>query len=182
MNAPYRDLMVDIETLSTRRDAMIVAIGAVWFCAEGLGGAFHGVIEARKSSGHIDPGTVAWWMRQSDEARAIFAVSGGSLFEVLTDFVDFIGFRREGLRVWCHGAGFDVPIIEAAMERELVPIPWTYRAIRDTRTILDLADVRIEGPEAERHDALGDARAQALAVIKAADVLGRERLWPGSQT
>ena len=54
------------------------------------------------------------------------------------------------------------------------------QAARDTRTILELADVKIATPECAEYDAHGDARAQALVVIEAARILSVHRLWPAS--
>jgi hypothetical protein len=175
--------MIDLETLSTRPDAMIVSIGAVEFGPGGLGDVFYGVVDPARSSGHIDPATVAWWMRQSDLARSIFSQSGDALSATLRALFDFIRANRwvysltPSCRIWAHGAAFDIPILENAIRREGLVVPWHYRAIRDTRTILDLAGIKVQGSEDSKHLALDDAAAQALAVIEAARVLGVEPTW-----
>lgn len=177
-----RDVMIDLETLSTRPDAMVVAIGAVAFGPAGTGWEFYRVIEPSQAAGHIDPSTVAWWMRQGADARAIFRDDWGperlSLAEALLEFRAFLGDAADGLRVWGHGSSFDIPIIESAFRACGHPVPWGHRAPRDTRTILELAGVKVTMPEDEKHNALSDARAQARAVIEAARVLGPSRLWP----
>lgn len=184
-----RDVMIDLETLSTRPDAMVIAIGAVAFGPAGLGASFHYTIAPDSAIGHVDPSTVAWWMGQGDEARAVFQLPKGSIAGdaraqqahlpfVLSEFRHFLSDFGPNLRVWGHGSSFDLPIIESAFRACGHMVPWGHRAGRDTRTILELGGVKVTMPEADKHNALSDAKAQALAVIKAAEVLGRDRLWP----
>lgn len=177
-----RDVMIDLETMSTRPDAMIRSIGAVAFGPDGLGAQFLAVIDPAGAMGHINAETVAWWLAQSDTARhplgSLYSGKRESLPVALGSFRDFLRGLNGPLRVWGHGSSFDLPIIESAFRACGHPIPWGHRAARDTRTILELADIKITTPEDAKHDALGDARAQALAVIAAARILGPRRLWP----
>lgn len=180
-----RDVMIDLETLSTRPDAMIRSIGAVAFGPDGLGAELSIVIDPVGALGHIDPETVAWWLGQGDAARlplsAAYQDERVPLALALQRFRWFLNDLHAPagkLRVWGHGSSFDLPIIESAHRACGHQIPWGHRAARDTRTILELADVKISTPENAKHDALGDARAQALAVIEAARRLGLHRLWP----
>jgi hypothetical protein len=67
------DVMIDMETLSTSPDCVILTIGAVRFDPRG-----EGVVErlelrptideqTEEFNRHIDPDTVAWWGQQSEE-------------------------------------------------------------------------------------------------------------------
>ena len=180
-----RDVMIDLETMSTQPDAMIRSIGCVAFGPDGLGAELPLVVDPAGALGHMDPETVAWWLDQSGSARHILSAAYpgrrmhlASALQELRWFWDALKAPPAKIRIWSHGASFDVPIIESAFRACGHQIPWGHRAIRDTRTILELADVKIVTPEGAKHDALGDARAQALAVIAAARRLGTHRLWP----
>jgi hypothetical protein len=175
-----RDLMIDLETLSTRPDAMVIAIGAVGFGPEGLGQEFYAAIRPGTAMGHIDERTVAWWMGQSNEARSVFREDNTdslSLAAALQAFGAFVRSFGPDLRIWGHGSSFDLPIIESAFRACGHPLPWGHRAARDTRTIFDLTGTKVVMPETAKHNALSDARAQAAAVISAASQLGSHRLW-----
>ena len=67
--------MLDLETLSTRNDAAIISIGLVKFDQNGVIDSQGWALDFSKVTGHIDPGTVKWWMEQSDMARA-FSFTG----------------------------------------------------------------------------------------------------------
>lgn len=79
------------------------------------------------------------------------------------------------IRIWSHGAAFDPPILAAAYAAVGLPVPWHYRAPRDTRTLFDLAGIsdhsgwldQYPGPLAVPHHALDDAICQARAVVAA---------------
>ncbi len=122
-----RDIMIDLETLSTRPDAMIVAIGAVKFGPEGLGEEYYAVVDTRYAVGHIDAMTVAWWMRQGEEAREIFQEGFRNTKHIaaaLEGLIGFVGDAPDQVRVWGHGASFDLPIIESAFRACCRKTPW----------------------------------------------------------
>jgi hypothetical protein len=130
-----------------------------------------------------DPETVQWWNDQSDEAQAAFT-NPVDLREALQRFTDwlgtvYMGMKLEGvarigddLRLWSHGPSFDPPILTAAYKATGLPIPWHYRAPRDTRTIMEAAGMDPhKGLEpfttGTHHHALDDAICQARAVCAA---------------
>ena len=124
-----------------------------------------------------DPQTEQWWSEQSAEAQAAFenpvdlriALSRFSvwLVDVCPDVT--------ALRLWAHGSHFDIPILAAAYEAVGLPVPWHYRAPRDTRTAFDMAGIddhsawlaQTPGPLGVPHHALDDAICQARAVCAA---------------
>lgn len=139
---------------------------------------------------HRDPRTVQWWSEQSDEAQAAFA-DPVELKDALAAFTSWLYriagesgnsiAQRSDLRIWSHGAAFDSPILAAAYEAVGLPVPWHYRAPRDTRTLFDLADVtdhsawlaQHPGPLGLTHHALDDAICQARAVCAAYKRIGQ---------
>ena len=135
-----------------------------------------------------DPRTVEWWEGQSEEAQAAFA-DPVDLREALERFGDWL-YDLSGttatsiknatenalaVRIWSHGAAFDPPILAAAFKAAGLPVPWHYRAPRDTRTIFDIAHVgdhsawleKHPGPLGIVHHALDDAICQANAICAA---------------
>lgn len=141
---------------------------------------------AYKYALHRDPQTVQWWNDQSDEAQAAFA-DPVDLRNALNAFNNWICdiaqepyIPSQGLtavRLWSHGASFDPPILAAVYDAVGLPVPWHYRAPRDTRTLFDLAGIddhsawlnATPGPLGVPHHALDDAICQARAVCAAYD-------------
>lgn len=79
------------------------------------------------------------------------------------------------IRLWSHGAAFDPGILAEAYHAVGLPVPWHYRAPRDTRTAFDMAGIEDHsawlaqhpGPLGITHHALDDAICQARAVCAA---------------
>ena len=129
-------VMVDLETLSTRKDAAVIQIGAVYFDpyesagADGTKAPFSEYVW--DTSGRMDLSTVLWWMRQ-DSARnmaKMVEARGKDLPQVLDDLGAWyrtLG-RIEG--VWSHGASFDLAILSTLYESCGKKLPWDYRLER----------------------------------------------------
>jgi hypothetical protein len=163
--------MVDLETLGTRAGCKIISIGAVEFCPVA------GVSATRQFSSRInrytqppclweDPDTVAWWGRQSAEARArLFGTDGPvpHMHDVLREFAEWLG--RDVL-VWGNGADFDNPILSAAYAALGWRQPWgnwngrCYRTLKDLRPGIKLVRTGVH------HDALDDAISQAEHAVR----------------
>ena len=79
------------------------------------------------------------------------------------------------IRLWSHGPAFDPPILAEAYHAVGLPVPWHYRAPRDTRTLFDVAGIedhsawlaQHSGEARVQHHALSDAICQARAVCAA---------------
>lgn len=139
MNNPEpHHTMLDIETLSTRPDAVVLSIGAVRFQ---LSPAFIEPLFCEKMivlpslraqfalGRHSDPNTVAWWARLPSSARAHWIQYPEVCLEesrkLLNEFV------QGSETIWAHGTDFDIGVLRTLFE---VP-PWKYNAVRDARTI-----------------------------------------------
>jgi hypothetical protein len=176
------DVMIDTETLGTTPGSVILSIGAVMFGPAGLGDEFYAPISLASCTAAgltIDPGTVAWWMKQSDAARAAaFRDDAEPLPVVLEQFTAWLNLV-EAERPWAQGANFDPPLLEAAYRACGMTPPWKFWAVRDTRTLYELADVKVDRARGTHHNALDDARAQAEAAVVALQRLHNVR-GPGS--
>jgi DNA polymerase III epsilon subunit-like protein len=166
-----RQVVLDLETLSTRSNAAIVSIGAVAIENLEIVDEFYVNVDAKtcKEAGlHIDPLTVEWWAQQDMEARQALTVDPLPLDEAIDKFVTFF---KEG-NIWGMGANFDVVIMENAMTlsgwnsnrdaRE--KYPWKFWDIYCLRTLMNVLDKRL--PKANNHNALDDAKAEADMLIE----------------
>lgn len=172
-------IMLDVETWGTRPGCAIRSIGAVVFDPSGRvpeGQAFYANIygETCTAAGlHIEAGTAEWWEDQSPEAKAHLKDDPLPLRDALEQFQAFF-MRNRGRYVWGHGASFDAPILGEAFRRLSLSEPWGFWNLRDTRTLYDVAGVSLRDipREGTHHNALDDAKHQALVVQLAYKKLG----------
>ena len=166
------DIMLDIETLATSPDAVVLTFGAIKFdpfnpsiqMSDGI--YFRINVDEQIDLGRrVDEGTVAWWGTQSAEVRE--EALGETDRVSLEDFTKALNkFVVGATRIWAQGPVFDIVILENLYRQIGKPAPWQYYAIRDSRTLLKaLGDDRKGG--ALLHNALADAVSQAEAVQSA---------------
>jgi len=167
----FDNVMLDLETMGNGPNAAITAIGAVAFDLEAgvLGPEFYRIVDLASSvagGGVMDASTVLWWLQQSDEARAMYREKGDHISEVLRDFS--IRFEEAGGKyVWGNGSDFDNTILGSAYRRAMLPLPWWYRHNRCYRTVRGMyPGTKVEWAGGVKHNALDDAKNQALHLIK----------------
>lgn len=168
--------MLDLETLSGGTNGVIVSIGAVAFkpLGDGIlpGSEFKRNIRIQSA---LDKGatvagdTLRWWLEQDDKARrSLFLPYPLDESVVLELFREW--YRSKGCEaIWGHGANFDLRLMREAYARYGQRPPWHWRDDRDTRTLFaTLKAIRQSEPQwpanPDKHDALADARVQALVV------------------
>lgn len=160
-------IMIDLETMGTRPNAPIVAIGAVAFTASGVHSEFYEVIDlagAVRAGAVMEPETVIWWMQQSDDARTAITRRGIAP-DVALDRLRTWMTSTEVFGVWGNGASFDNTILAEAYARLGQKAPWAFWKDRCYRTVKNLfPDVEmVRG--GTHHNALDDAKSQALHLI-----------------
>jgi hypothetical protein len=178
------DVMIDIETLSTEDDALVISIGAVafdvsaaqfWVVAEGL----WRVRFTDRNLGRIDAKTVLWWMSQSAEAQKELTEVEGRipLKQALSELRNFCA-NADG--VWSNGPMLDERILRCA-ERAVGHDPaglFSYKKSRCCRTIYDIGrrlGIQLKDPEGVvAHNPLHDARRQASHMQQIVS-----QLWKG---
>jgi hypothetical protein len=172
-------IMLDLETLATSVDAAVIQIGACAFSLQSgqpIERRFMANVDMVDAvigqGGAVDKETVTWWQGQpyKDHLTDPAPVPLKTALLNLCAFVYSTDGRLEG--VWSHGASFDIPIVEHWMRRlEVEPLPWGYRAARDTRTLFALFDAlgfkSSVVQEGTAHCAVDDAVYQALRVREA---------------
>ena len=160
-----RLVMVDIETLSTEKNAVILSIGAVKFGKTINDDTFYRVIDIEScvdAGLHIDPSTIQWWKQQSDEARSIFSEPSIPLRQALVEYSEWCPRDPE---MWGNGSPFDNVIIESAYKALGMKTPWKFWNDRCYRTIAAISGTeRIQ--EGTHHNALDDAISQAKHLMK----------------
>ena len=187
------NVMLDLETFGTRPGCAIRSIGAVVFDPHDekvIGPGFYkniSDVSCREARLHVDPSTVEWWAKQSQQANDALMQDQLTLTEVAERFDNW--WRKHGaVFVWSHGANFDEPIWTAAMHAIGRKVPWRYWDSRCTRTVFDAAqfDSKSVKRNGIHHNALDDALHQAICVQKAyakinggeSDVKGTGKILP----
>lgn len=159
------NVMVDMETLGTVADAVILSIGAVKFNAKKINDAgFYSIVSVESNLSlkrRVQEDTLAWWMKQSEAARVLFQGPGCTVEAALEDLADWIG--NDDPIVWSNGASFDIPMLEHAYTQTRLDVPWKFWNTRCYRTMKSLPFAKqVPAPTPTiAHHALHDAVAQA---------------------
>lgn len=167
-----KHVMVDLETLGTVPGCVILSIGAVYFDEKGLGEEFYRPVSRAHCTNlglKESADTLAWWARQGTEARRVLTLAEAKdapkLHEVLGEFHSFLKLRTN-VKLWGNGADFDNPILACAYEAAEMKQTWIAWNGRCYRTLKNIAP----GPKLVRqgvhHNALDDAKSQALHAIE----------------
>jgi len=178
-------VMVDVECLSLRPDAVILSIGAVqfnpwhiddWASLSLPSRSFYSAlpmeIQIEEFGGHISAYTLAWWFRQLPDAQSVFEettkIKNHHLHERLLAFTQFTGTTLDGL--WATPSHFDYPKLDWLFDKCGIQFPCPYYRIHCGMSLKQLADPngdRLEvyvPPGFTTHNALDDAKKQALQV------------------
>lgn len=166
------NVMIDMETRGQRPGCVVLSLGAVfWDPISGrLGEEFEAVINinsCRALGLHEAPETVAWWDKQSPEARQILTeveTAPMGVEEVLDAFTDWLrdNVNLRSLQVWGNGSDFDNAILAHlyAVTRKMQP--WSFWNSRCFRTLKNIAQAEEPLRIGTHHNALDDARHQAV--------------------
>jgi len=166
-----RSLMIDLETLGTTADSVILSIGAVKFDLDTGKIEDKGFYRSVSIESNLDykrrisEGTMLWWFKQPAAAQEVFHEPKESLGTALVELSDWIG--NEQFTVWSNGADFDIPMLSHAYTQMQVEIPWKFFNSRCYRTYKNLPgakDIRT-APLGVKHNALSDAYQQAQTLI-----------------
>ena len=174
------DVMIDIETQSTKYNASIVAIAAIkfdpftyienWTINEiDEKNKIEILIDLEDSKRYnldIDESTMTWWSRQPESVRKhIFEdcprVTLREGLDLLNSFVS--GSRR----YWCQGINFDPIVLESSYRECGVNPKWKFWELRDSRTISKLVkSYELPNKPETSHNALDDCFYQINVVQK----------------
>lgn len=164
------DVMLDLETLSTRPESVILTLGAVKFNPWGEdvdaeSGLYLrvNVDEQLELGRHVQEETIDWWGKQSAEVReeAMGETDRVSLDDLTRQLNKFlVGVNN----IWCQGPAFDIVILENLYRQLVKPTPWQFWQIRDSRTLFGVHGDPREKDRKAAHNALMDCYYQAIGV------------------
>ena len=164
------DIMLDIETLSTRPESVVLTLGAVKFSPwasdvntdDGLYVRVD-VDEQLKLGRHVQQDTVDWWGKQAEDVQE--EALGDHNRTDVEEFLNQLNKFVVGVdNIWCQGPVFDIVILENLYRQVERPTPWQFWQVRDSRTLFGVhGDPRDKGAKGA-HNALIDCYYQAQAV------------------
>ena len=169
---------IDLETLSTKPDAVVLTIGAVKFDPFTNDPPYSDFyyrfnVDAQTKIGrHVEEGTLEWWSRQSTEIveEALSDENRHDPKHILKELNKYlVGVDK----IWCQGPCFDIVILENLYRQLGLHWNWAFYNIRDSRTLFSLMprDPR-KDIEFSAHNALEDCRVQSICVQKTLKHLG----------
>ena len=163
---------IDIETLGTSPDTVVLTIGGIKFdpmADDGLHSEFYYRVDADEQiemGRSVMESTIEWWEKQSEEVKAEAMNPEGrvSVEETLKALNKWlVGVDK----LWCQGPVFDIGILENLYKQIKLHHNWSFWNIRDSRTLFGLMD---RDPRKEidfaAHNALADAIVQSLCIQK----------------
>ncbi len=164
--APVR-VMLDLETLGEIPGAVITSIGAVKFGGGVLIDSFYRRVDVQSCIDmglKMDASTVLWWLQQNEVARAELAKPGEHIASVLHNFD--VWLATDEAEIWGNGASFDNALLAVAFNLCQRKQPWRPGNNRCYRTIKNLyPEIKIERT-GTHHNALEDAKSQALHLMQ----------------
>lgn len=158
----FEHIMVDLETLGTESDSVIMSIAAVPFDLQSgrTGTPYYTNVDIQSCLDvglKISGSTLAWWMKQNSAAiTRLLSGESKSLSMALVGLRD--AFTWDAAHVWGNSARFDLGILESAYLKCHTTIPWKFYNERDVRTLVSFnpdvkANMRFFGTS---HDAVDD--------------------------
>lgn len=174
------NVMVDLETTGVSPSAGILSIGAHTFHCNKSSIAFYSKVSVesnREEGREFDSATLAWWDKQSKEARdeAFSGTTPISLaLSYFNSWLETLGSPSE-IFVWGNGADLDnVIMIDAYKKLDIKP-SWGTWNNRCYRTLKNLFPDISAGPfDGIKHSALADAIFQARHAERILTYIGKD--------
>lgn len=156
------NIIIDLETLGTKPGSAILSIGAYELETER---SFYKAIDLKscfQSRLSVDADTIEWWMKQSDEARAVFNDPNKVKLNVaLLELSKWVN-KVYAPTIWGDGANFDCTLLEVAYRACALECPWHYTKVRCYRTLKNLVKGLDKTRTGVYHKADDDARVNGL--------------------
>lgn len=191
-----RDLMIDLETLGTKDNAVILSIGAIAFDPLGkpdslmdkdgnyVCPSFYRVLHKETQVGRVvEESTVAWWSKP-DKAEAYAQIIGHPdkthLPQALDELWDWIGENCRGGKAWACAPSFDIDMLAHAYrstgvrsmktsggDRDFPMQFWDFMDVRTIETFVFGGKYKNSVRKGTHHNALDDCVTQALTIQEA---------------
>ena len=135
--------MIDIETLGTNPDCVVLSVGAVKFDPYTGNEPYSKTLwrpsadEQLKADRSVDQGTLEWWGKQADHIREE-AFSEFGRVDLDMFFKDLNRYLVGVDKIWCQGPQFDMVILEDLFRQFNHHRNWAYWQVCDCRTIFNM--------------------------------------------
>jgi len=186
-------LLIDMETLGTRPNSVILSLACVQFTLDsmcefddlvksGFYIKFDSIEQIKKYKRNVEVDTMEWWRKQGDSAKSITKPSKHdvSVEQGLRLFSKFVGTTQYSYNnsfVWSRGIAFDGPILTSLYDNvaNTISMPINTWMLRDVRTFVDVLESSIDGfgrykdlgiPTAVTHNALHDVCMDVMRIQK----------------
>lgn len=182
-------VMIDLETMGTRPNAPIIAIGAVAFDVDHdwAWRTFYATVNLNSAvvqgKAVISPDTVMWWLRQDKAAQGAFSATQDEAYSLegalqalnkwlgeVCGGTDVVDMMLDG--VWGNGATFDNVILRESYLNAGIPCPWPFWKDRCYRTVRAAYPDVMTTRDGTHHNALDDARYQARHLVAINEAAG----------
>lgn len=173
-------VVLDIETYSLQKNALVLSIGAALFNWGSLyefeqyrdTGLHVKLDPSAQTKRHVDLETVRWWEEQSESARLAsigdnpVGMAPKYAIRALGAWATLKGVN-ENSNWYCRGPHFDVAILEDLAVDYGLKLPWDFRQVRDSRTFFDHFErERLDRPdEMIPHHPLDDSAWEAYQMV-----------------
>jgi len=169
-------IMIDLETLATDLDTVILTLGGVKFDPYSFEEPYDPIymrinVDEQIAAGRsYNDDTVRWWGEQDAEIREEALGEEGriSMVDSLKQFQPWVLHCDS---IWSNGSVFDVMVMENYYMSCGWFHPWEFWRIRDVRTVFNMG-INPGMPKDELHNALADSYEQAKAVQRIYSELG----------
>lgn len=163
------DAMIDLETLSTAHEAVVLTLGAVKFnpftlqpTTDELYMRLNADDQIEKGR-HVSESTMEWWTKQP-EAIQEEALGPQNRHEVPVVLAALNKFLVGVDKIWCQGPHFDITILESLFKQYGISTNWQYYQVMDSRTFFGVHGDPRDKNRASLHNAVEDCKSQAQGV------------------
>jgi len=166
-------LILDIETLSLRPNAIITEIGVIAFNRADFAPIDQIVIRPGfypqiESGRHLCNDTVQFHRRNKTLPMEVTDEDPTVSIALLLAFVR----KHHPQNIWIQGPDFDAPILQSFHQQNSAELPWKYWQVQDSRTAWKLAFPGIKH-DPRPHSAIGDCEATLRDLAKSLVTLDR---------
>ena len=191
------DYMLDIETLGTAIDSVVLQIAIVEFNIDDgkviSGKEFHISLNQQKQQGRVTYfDALRFWLKENPSLlKELIDASTPEFLTIDSVKHEFLNYIKDAnynsglnynppisVNIWCRGSDFDFAIIRNLFGEDFINSNnlIKYNSGRDTRTVIDLAELLYPGlvkPERPatlpKHNAMADCKYQILELVNAID-------------
>jgi len=178
--------IIDIETLGTNADAVVLSVGIVavdstidYEYKDLIKNGFYATLDVKSqvdAGRKIDKDTLAWWGRQGAEAMEVLIPSSddihwNQLLPSIFEYFKSVGADTKEILVYARGSHFDFGILHDLFrvtgDAGAYDLPWRWWNIHDSKTVqITLVDEKIDVHPVGfiHHNALHDSAREYMNI------------------